>query len=1457
MSLAVLSMSVKADHDTTVTISPDIANCEQVDQTYTVTVGNDGGSSSNIREVRIYTDSDYDGDQDENIANFDCGSAPSGWTLDDRTTLYNYCQYETTLNGPDDIEPGHSLDFTFDAIFDRITGCDNKFRISTIDDEAPIGDVVFKTPEVKIDCTDPQIIKNLGSPKISCESPETCDYWITQNTNIEIIASDDQSPAQCDLGLDYCEYRVEVDGRELFDWTEIEWDNVNDPQYFYDFKFGEDSEHFLEIQCYDIAGNIAYHSQTDKVDTTPPTTTKEVSEPKKVVDGVEWVDTTTTIEFFEKDGGSICHIDGVTTYYYNEVFTDPDDWTPCYNPGVCQEYADRMSHEAELWTEYPGGPLNKERESCHVLYFYSEDAIGNEEPIQTNCFFVDKTPPMIIKDNGDALPDGGEPVFTNLDNPEGEFHWITKSMPVTFTCDDSSDGTAPHPSGDEQLCYKVSFDEAPGTLSYITQRYCADPLDGEGYCCVDANVQRPFVFKFLEESMHNLEYYCVDAVEKKSEVHTQYYKVDDTPPSMTKDMFGSFLGDCPSGTDLEHGDCYVADNGESGVTMRVQDEGEICAVGVDYCTTAVWWFTDEQMCIDKYGPDAWSVDKCLVENIRFTDELSIYFDEDSTHKLYTNCVDKLGNRWDGFGDVEFFLVDSTPPVTTKTYGEPHYPGDINVPGPYPHWITIQTPITLAAEDEKVGVDQIYWRYIVVDNRWCNSEFSGCQSYDAPIDEQFIPYDDTVRLPEESCHLIEFYSVDLLGNEEGIKRQCVYVENTPPETRKVIGEPQVTIGDDLYISRLTPITMYCEDLGEHPVDHVTLFYRTRYADVCGDWTADNWGPTQEYRHGLPNNHDVTGDNPFLLEYVLYLQEDSCHELEYWCEDALGNVGPVKSEIDIVDTQAPNIEIEVEGPQILQACPGERDQELCLYIDGVTELIVNATDPEPHPVNEVTCNWDYDVLGGEKIGSGAQDVVPPFVINFPEESEHLLWIECEDKLGNAAFVRQTYIVDKTPPLVRKWYGQPWVNNDRGVEWITSDTPIFAEAIDPQPHPSGVREVSYRTTRVDDEYCYNQRELCESATGSGNFTALGESFKIDEDSCHLIEIMAVDNVEKETTHKQCVFVDNQAPDPVKTVGEPKSTWNGADANFYNISNLCWADGPLGIDCWKVTLLTPLNLACEDPQPHPVDHNTVCFKVEVDGDDYTQNYCGDRRLNDQGYCCMDSELPTFTFREVSEHNLAYYCQDALGNTGPLDDEKFKVEETAFRIQLNKKWNLISTPVKLLDDSMDEVFDDVAESVVSVWAFDGTDWFVYTPNGDDTDDNLDTMVPGDGYWVLAEDDDMLIIGGSLFSPAVTPPSKDIVHGWNLIGYFGAENAPEIDGMPGYYGPAGNGKEAGCAMYSIGDSIWDKGFASLWSYWEPYNPDLWLAFDRYSNMDPGAGYWVFATEEGEYIPTTVCGGLIV
>jgi hypothetical protein len=1646
----VLSGGVLAAHDTTVTIDPTIASCEQISQEYTVSITNNVGSADSIREVRLYDDSLNDGYRDAGIVDFQCGDPPTGWTVDDRLALYHYCQYETSIIEPYMIDPSETEIFTFSATLDDTNQeCGNQFKVATIDDVSPVGQVVFKFPFVDVDCNDPVINKELREPTgapgygIGECPPELQgpggECWITRDECVYFESYDTQD--NCDLGLDHCDWSYTVDGMPHDSGVAYPGSGG---MANYLVCFDEDSVHVLNITCYDIAGNVIEDIETFRVDSNHPNTTKVISEPKKIDGHVEWVDSVTEITMTAIDPDPTtyeCNIGVDKTWYRNDL---EDNWDVCWHPEdycnsnlgrvtpydqeaypgcidfwqvTCEDDGYWSMHGYSSWEDcvetnvhgpwdppsmlgcmvdpewklYKGVPINKDEESCHVLKYFSIDDLGNMEPMNYNCFFVDKTPPEVFKDNGDAIFDCGEPAFMEND---GCFHWITTSMPVEFDCVDPE----PHPAGDEELCFKVSYDyveidEGVYDWGYITGEYCSGPLNGEGYCCVDVSEDAVYDFYFQEESMHNLEYYCIDAVEKKSDEHIQYYKVDDTPPSILKTMIGDdHLGECPPGpSPLEP--CYVADNGENGVRVDVTDGGPICAVDNTVCTYELVWEATANECAGRPYEEG----MCLVDSGQFGEEgVSIIFHEDSRHLLIIECEDALGNMM--VPDIEEFLVDSTPPETLKEYGEPQKvePGCLawaeDMCLSYPvglydsydecvadlthsmctWWITSETPITLTAEDEKVGVDKIYWRNLwfpenseicdrpgiqvgsgttefcegecpppVMD--FCHPEYYMGQPYVATPVEGFNEYDGPFVKPEESCHVIEYYSVDRLGNQkEIVDWQCVYVDNTAPLSVKTVGEPKVAgdYGLDWYITQDTSITLDCEDRMPHPVGQETMCFKVSYEG--DEYVIENGEVVYLTDQYCPTD---LNDEEYCCVYVgedypdveIEFQEDSIHNLEYYCVDHLGNderdynmeYPPEHALTDdyawiqwyAVETVPPIINKTIVGPHI--ECPdiiitgGPGIPQDCFLIDGVTTINVDTYDPEPHPVNQVVCEWGYWWLD-QYYGPFIEDAFP-FVISDWDESEHILEIECWDALGNTVNDVEMFLVDKTPPGIHKEYGDPYREyhyESYWAKWISSETNVHIWVTDDGPHQSGIKEVEYRVSLLDDnEYCYNRVDdavLCENAVGSGEWTTIdpadydGFDFNIPEDSCHLIEIVATDNVEKVNDHKQCVFVDNQGPEPNKTVGEPKSPWDAIDPPSYfypEIVDMCWSDNEeMFIECWKVTMATPIEMECEDVDPHPVDHGHYCFKVEMDAEDVTDRYCewyqGEFNDTGDGYCCMTEEIKIteceegdlecrgrkFYFLEETEHNLKYYCVDALGNVGPIDDEKFKVEGTKFEVPLFKKWNLISVPFVLLDDAPEEVFKDL-EGVHSVWTYDPetcTDpsgWCVWTPG--EAPDTLTSISPGWGYWVLETLDETeheqgwasewITIGGSLFSPNELPPSRDLQPGWNLIGYYGTSwelypwgDANFVCGdafdMPDRYI---YGDKVYCSLNSLIDT--QEGFprwSSLWSFVNCGDHNaFWLGLNTCADGSPqqfldrmyaGRGYWLEMDVEDMYAPATNC-----
>jgi hypothetical protein len=1134
------------------------------------------------------------------------------------------------------------------------------------------------------------------------------------------------------------------------------------------------------------------------VDNQAPITAKHFEGPQKIKDGVEWIDGVSKVVLVAEDPQP--HPAGVKKTSYK--LSGPVDNKYCYN--VCQDWQ-KSSPDSGGWSEYTS-PLENIAESCHVLEFYSTDKLGNVEDIKTNCFFVDKTPPIITKKVGEPKIAGGDTEFD---------YFVSSETPITLTCEDQ----APHPSNDVTIYYKYRVDTDGDGFGDESWKDTVSQKTGE------------LTFRFPEASLHELEYWCIDAVGKESTHLFEKDKVDNEAPVITKTMIGkNHLGACPPRPNSED-KCYVADNRANGVHISVEDPSPLHASNNVQCAYELWWN-----------------DKNLADNPNTfgTEGKDIIFKEDSTHTLKVWCQDGLGNKVE---DIEKFLVDSTPPTTTKTYVGPQYPNPI-IEGttPYPHWIAALTTVNLKADDTKVGVDKTYYRTTKVENKYCETFATG-ECVKANVVGEFIEYADPFTM-EQSCHVIDFYSVDKLGNKENTKRQCVFIDTTAPKSNKVIGKPQIQKDDGLYISQQTPITFTCTDQQPHPVDHNSLWYRYRVSNDCvnyGEWTK--W-IDPELTTQIPGK-------------TIYFPEDSCHQLEYYCKDALGNAEQVQSETDIVDTKAPKIGVEVTGPKY---CP---DTEGPCYIDLATKIVVSAEDPTPHPVGGVTCDWSYTVNNGEVI-PGSSGLTSPFTINsFPEESDHKLFITCQDALGNKNTITKEFLVDHTAPGIHKKYGNYQYSYDfmdYKAEWINSKTPIYITVTDDGVHKSGINKVEYRTSRVDDEYCKNYYQgdkfACQDAQGTGNWITGSQEFvfNILEQSCHLIEIVATDNVGKSSTHKQCVFVDNTAPEPSKTVGEIKTIWDGKDGTFYKDETAhCWeknqAGELVGIECWKVTMDTPITLDCQDPLPHPVDHESTCFQVGLDGDDATQNYC-DRLKGSydsaSGYCCGFNAPYTFSFKEESEHNLKFYCEDALGNKGNVDEEKFKVFGKMWKIPIYKKWNLISVPFDPINKDVVKVFSEIEKDVDAVWTYDGDDkkWYVYRPGVNDGDDtnNLDKINTGVGYWVLALADhyaegEELVIGGGLLSPGpVLPPSNNLEKGWNLIGHYGTD--PKI------------GKPAYCSLYSLIDT--NMGYPR-WSALFGYDAlsDSFKGLNPWDLTKPGKGYWVEMDVNDSYSPATLCWNFIL
>lgn len=1805
-----------------------------------------------------------------------------------------------------------------------------------------------------------------------------------------------------------------------------------------DVIFTEDSNHELIVNCQDALGNAVKDVETFQVDSTPPTTTKTYGEPFyacnpqiQTCGGVDayggvyprWINSSTPITLNAIDAKV-----GVDKTYWRYKVID-DRW--CQTPATgCIEYNGPMDVTFE---EY-AGPVILPEESCHIIEYYSTDLLGNTEETHRQCAFVDNTPPDWTKEIGEprvgdivsfstsgtgtsGLTDNGAHLFAplitsfppsnegririplggmtlnDIDTLSWDANVIQGYLPhvdvflgngktLTFEYAKASNvncDNAPYPTGilntfsDKGIvdnnayawtdipgpCGDATFDAQHNSLAewktvYGTESVLALEIEVDGWIATSesyiSNVMlngekillAPYVtiktpiylsctdplphpvdqstiywrfslwqdgfsgqpqysdwfsaegkatVYFEQDSWHDLEFYCQDALGNVGETDLEFFIVDTVPPEITKTIEGPHFGDCdPADTNSLDGECII--DGITTIEVEVTDPEPHPVDDV----SCYWWY---------YVNDGETRTRFPVSGVYWT--FPINFPQESEHELHIKCKDALDNE---FEDVEIFIVDKTPPLTTKEYGDPF------VERFGAEYINSNTLITLSATDavgpHDSGVKETKYRVTLVEDTYCDgtSQIDEVDCDDAVGSGYFLTYTNPFNIPEESCHLIEFYSFDNVDKKEETKRQCAFVDNTapvflkevddpkhaceeeencdwfitqnteirlscfdigehpvdatsilwkdyleseqepqywnedgsgvtiyketdsrhilkaqcfdalgnhnelqdifeidvvetvPPISRKLLGDPKVECDENTfeqygepqdgcsYITQDTPITLTCNDPTPHPVDHVKIFYKDylwgtdnleKLGDATAEWTTEeaSSGSSSAKLHvpdttgndfaGVDSFFDVfveleditdisydrkvssfgstgwsplivlgidadedgifeaqplewqeSGFNPALLgddsfiqceatgelsgvdanfinvdaynnfkcytptvtgdgydwdvyeplsyfqsndvgrvkttdkvvmvkveiggssnfdnevayvdnvvlnnnviideppvdytevdddEVTIFKSEDSVHVLEWYCEDALGNTERTHYEIDIVDTQAPVTEKEVGDPKILLDPECNPEEEICDYfITQNTEITLSCADQLPHPVNDVTLFW-RDYLEGQPAPAFTENADGYVVIKKTEDSRHILEWYCVDALGNteaqqqeldivetvppdttktyvgplytkevcyegegngesygeecftqefidtkttirldavdpdphpsgldATYYRvtlapneycaepeeycqscegtseecesfQTYedefgiedqschiiefysvdnlenqeevefqcaFVDKTPPVTEKTYeGQLF--EEGSSEWINTQTDVVLSAYDPEPHPSGVKETKYKVSLVADTYCdgVNQETQdtldCDDAPSSeSEFLTYDDPFNIPQQSCHLIEFYSVDNVDKtESIKRQCAFVDNTPPTPLKTVSEPKSIWNGADALFYEIADKCWNGQLNQIDCWKVALTTPINLSCVDPQPHPSDHERVCFNIELDGKDTTEEYCelyGEFNESGDGFCCAPNEINDFRFQEETEHNLEFYCEDAVGNKGPVDEEKFKVEGGSFNIDLFKKWNLISVPFMLLNDSPAEVFGDLP-GVTGVWTYDSEagEWLMWAPN---KPSDLEQIVPGWGYWVLEKNDsETLTIGGSLFKQGpILPPARQLVPGWNLVGYYGTQwQEFGQDAMFSCGDQEENpfdqvfGSDVYCSLNSLVTTSGFPRWSSLWGFSNCGNDDTsWVGLNAcvqdLNRMYAGRGYWIELDVPDIYSPASTC-----
>ena len=195
------------------------------------------------------------------------------------------------------------------------------------------------------------------------------------------------------------------------------------------------------------------------------------------------------------------------------------------------------------------------------------------------------------------------------------------------------------------------------------------------------------------------------------------------------------------------------------------------------------------------------------------------------------------------------------------------------------------------------------------------------------------------------------------------------------------------------------------------------------------------------------------------------------------------------------------------------------------------------------------------------------------------------------------------------------------------------------------------------------------------------------------------------------------------------------------------------------------------------------------------------------------------------------------VSNEFAIATEEVVVPVTSYNITLYEGWNLVSLPLIPTSNNITDVLAGIsgAGNVTQVWAFDptlmpGDPWLSYYPWVAWSANELQEMNDGVGYWVVMDGAGTLTVNGQCMpDPGELPPMYGVYSGWNMIGMKSITTRDHDDYLANV-----DGKYTVIWGFDTDTEIYDLVF--------PSPPGSGV-------LTPGAGYWVWLTEDGMIIPT--------
>lgn len=416
----------------------------------------------------------------------------------------------------------------------------------------------------------------------------------------------------------------------------------------------------------------------------------------------------------------------------------------------------------------------------HTIYFYNVDLLGNvETPVKSVSFWVDGTKPVSGWDWADQNYEPIEHLDVNGD-PDG--YWIGHgdAHTIFLYCDDYGCPTE-YPVvggvGTDETYWRYEWTDVNGDTWYWPNQN--DPTE---FALYD---ERPIYWN--DDCKHTIYFYNVDRLGNVELVQSVSFWVDGTAPKS-----GWNWGPAGHNTYQPFSGGYRI-NYDTWIELTCIDYG--CPSppgtpgGVGGTKTYYRWVytaaggspmpyptpTDSWDYMSKYDDSLW---------MEYT-TTPLSWSSDCMRELWVINVDALGNEEIVTGPALTLYVDGTKPVSDWNFVTgsgnwyEHVDSDPTLHDEW--WITPGTDIALTcddygcpAEDGQIGPGSTttYYRW-----EWYDEDMNLMGVYPATGYEEYtVP----IFWLEDCYHILYYYNVDDLGNEELVNVAYFHVDGTPPE-----------------------------------------------------------------------------------------------------------------------------------------------------------------------------------------------------------------------------------------------------------------------------------------------------------------------------------------------------------------------------------------------------------------------------------------------------------------------------------------------------------------------------------------------------------------------------------------------------------------------------------------------------------------------------------------------------